>query len=92
MSTSFPSISKLIVKRHKTNPHFTRQNPAIFSNVEKVFTYVVQALEAETIQGAVAARVVSSAKQLVAATGVNVDQAIANVRPENQVAVRSYFQ
>lgn len=64
----------------------------MFSNADKVFGYIVQALEAETLQAQTAARVVNSAKQLVAATGVNAEQILAGVSPENQAAVRSYFQ
>jgi len=57
-----------------------------------VFGYIVQALEAETLQGATAKKVASVAKQLVAATGINADQILASVNPDNQMAVRSYFQ
>ncbi|KAK2797400.1 hypothetical protein FQN50_009201 [Emmonsiellopsis sp. PD_5] len=69
-----------------------QQNPTVFSNAAKAFTFVVQALEAETLQGAVAARVASSAKQLATATGVNVEPIFANVQPKYQMAIRSYFQ
>ncbi|EER43668.1 importin beta-3 subunit [Histoplasma capsulatum H143] len=69
-----------------------QQNPVVFNNATKAFTFVVQALEAETLQGATAARVASSAKQLAAASAVNVDQIFANVNPKYQVAVRSFFQ
>lgn len=69
-----------------------RQSPAVLSNADKVFGYIVQALDAETLQGATAARVAASAKQLVAATGLNAEQILASVNPDNQVAVRSYFQ
>ncbi|KAL2013974.1 hypothetical protein VTN00DRAFT_1499 [Thermoascus crustaceus] len=69
-----------------------QQNPAVFSNADKVFGYIVQALEAETLQGATAAKVAAIAKQLVAATGINADQILASVNPDNQMAVRSYFQ
>ncbi|KAL4896488.1 armadillo-type protein [Aspergillus ambiguus] len=69
-----------------------QQNPAVMSNADKVFGHIVQALEAETLQGQTAARVASSAKQLVAATGVNAEQILAGVNPDNQAAVRSYFQ
>ncbi|KLJ07926.1 hypothetical protein EMPG_16596 [Blastomyces silverae] len=69
-----------------------QQNPTVFNNAAKAFTFVVQALEAETLQGATAARVASSAKQLATATGVNVDQIFANVNPKYQMAVRSFFQ
>lgn len=64
----------------------------MFSNAAKVFGYIVQALDAETLQGQTAQRVANSAKQLVAATGVNAEQILAGVNPDNQAAVRSYFQ
>lgn len=69
-----------------------QHNPAVFSNAAKVFGYIVQALDAETLQGQTAQRVANSAKQLVAATGVNAEQILAGVNPDNQAAVRSYFQ
>ncbi|OJJ47503.1 hypothetical protein ASPZODRAFT_150998 [Penicilliopsis zonata CBS 506.65] len=69
-----------------------QQNPAVISNAVKVFGYIVQALEAETLQGQTAVRVANSAKQLVAATGINADQILAGVNPDNQAAIRSYFQ
>lgn len=79
------SVSRLILPLY-------RQNPAVLSNAEKVFGYIVQALDAETLQGNTANKVVEAAKKLVAATGINADQVLASVNPDNQVAVRSYFQ
>ncbi|OJD26524.1 hypothetical protein ACJ73_02092 [Blastomyces percursus] len=69
-----------------------QQNPTVFNNAAKAFTFIVQALEAETLQGATAARVANLAKQLATATGVNVDPIFANVNPKYQMAVRSFFQ
>ncbi|EEH18687.1 hypothetical protein PABG_07747 [Paracoccidioides brasiliensis Pb03] len=69
-----------------------QRNPTVFNNATKAFTYIVQALEAETLQGSTAARVANSSKQLATATGVAVDQIFANVEPKNQMAVRSFFQ
>ncbi|PGH00256.1 hypothetical protein AJ79_08270 [Helicocarpus griseus UAMH5409] len=69
-----------------------QQNPTVFNNADKAFSYVVQALEAETLQGTTAARVAASAKQLATATSINVEQAFANVQPKYQMAVRSFFQ
>ena len=62
------------------------------AKADKAFTAVVLALEAQTLQGNVAARVVNSVKQLVTATGVNVEPIFAAVRPENQMRVREFFQ
>ncbi|TPR01653.1 hypothetical protein CAN33_0040380 [Aspergillus niger] len=69
-----------------------QQNPVVMSSADKVFGHIVQALEAETLQGQTAGRVANSAKQLVAATGLNAEQILAGVNPDNQAAVRSYFQ
>ncbi|ODM23487.1 hypothetical protein SI65_01076 [Aspergillus cristatus] len=69
-----------------------QQNPVVLSAADKVFGYIVQALEAETLQGQTAARVATSAKKLVAATGLNADHILSGVNPDNQAAVRSYFQ
>lgn len=62
------------------------------SAADKVFGFIVQALEAETIQGQTAGRVANAAKALVTATGLNADQILTGVSPDNQAAVRSYFQ
>lgn len=64
----------------------------MLSAADKVFGYIVQALEAETLQGQTAARVAASAKKLVAATGLNADHILSGVNPDNQATVRSYFQ
>ncbi|KAL4797281.1 armadillo-type protein [Aspergillus venezuelensis] len=69
-----------------------QQNPAVMSNAAQVFGYIVQALDAETLQGQTAGRVANSAKALVQSTGLNAEQILAGVSPENQAAVRSYFQ
>lgn len=69
-----------------------RQNPAVISAADKVFGFIVQALEAETLQGQTAGRVANSAKTLVTATGLNADHILSGVSPDNQAAVRSYFQ
>lgn len=57
-----------------------------------MFGFIVQALDAATLQGQTATRVAASAKQLVAATGVNAEQILAGVNPDNQERVRKFFQ
>ncbi|KAJ5347446.1 uncharacterized protein N7506_000699 [Penicillium brevicompactum] len=69
-----------------------QQNPAIFAKADRVFGFIVQALEAATLQGQTAVRVAAAAKQLVAATGANADQILASVDPNNQERVRKFFQ
>jgi hypothetical protein len=69
-----------------------QQNPAVFAKADRVFGFIVQALEAATLQGQTAARVATSAKQLVAVTGANADQILASVDPASQERVRKFFQ
>lgn len=69
-----------------------RQNPAVLSKADRVFGFIVQALEAATLQGQTAVRVAESAKRLVAATGLNADQILAGVSPDSQERVRKFFQ
>ncbi|KAJ5679014.1 Importin subunit beta-3 [Penicillium macrosclerotiorum] len=69
-----------------------QQNPAVVSKADRVFGSIVQALEAGTLQGQTAARVAQSAKQLVTATGLNAEQILSGVGPENQERVRKFFQ
>lgn len=69
----------------------TRQNQAVFSQPDKVFTHVVLALEAETLQGQTASRVVNSVKALIQATNTNLVQVAANLTPEQQRTAQAYF-
>jgi hypothetical protein len=69
-----------------------RHNPSVVPKAAQIFQHIVQALEAETIQGQTAAKVVASAKQLVSQTGLNAEQILQSLSPEGQHAVRSYFQ
>jgi importin-5 len=56
-----------------------------------MFTHIVQALEAETLQGQTLERVVASAKQLLTMAGVDANQLLASMPPETQQTVRTYF-
>ncbi|KAJ5764077.1 Importin subunit beta-3 [Penicillium manginii] len=69
-----------------------QQNPAVISKADRVFGFIVQALDMATLQGQTATRVAASAKQLVSATGLNAEQILAGVNPDNQERVRKYFQ
>lgn len=73
-----------------------RQNPAVTNPAQtaKIFQHVVKALEAETIQGNTANKVVASTKALVAAMGVNAQQIIQEMglSPEGVAVVQAFFQ
>lgn len=70
---------------------FRRQNSAVISQPVKAFQFVAQALEAETLQGQTASRVVGSTKALIQATNVNLAQVVAGFTPEQQQTVQAYF-
>lgn len=69
-----------------------RSNPAVTSKAALIFQHIVQALEAEMIQGQTAKKVAESAKKLVAQTGINAEQILQTLTPEGQAAVKTYFQ
>ncbi|KAF2175554.1 ARM repeat-containing protein [Zopfia rhizophila CBS 207.26] len=68
-----------------------QQKPAVMAQPAKCFQYVAQALEAETLQGQTAARVVNATKQLVQAANINLAQVAATLTPEQQQTVQAYF-
>lgn len=68
-----------------------RQNQAVFSQPAKIFNYVVHALEAETLQGQTANRIVASVKALIQATSTDLAQAAASLTPDQQRTAQAYF-
>ena len=52
---------------------------------------VVEALEAETLQGKTATHVVNAIKHLIQTTNTNLAQAAASLTPEQQRTVQVYF-
>ncbi|KAF2751651.1 ARM repeat-containing protein [Sporormia fimetaria CBS 119925] len=68
-----------------------QQHPAVTGQAVRVFQYVVQALEAETLQGQTATRVVASVKNLIQATGIDVTQVVAGMTNEQRQIVQAYF-
>jgi hypothetical protein len=63
----------------------------VFSQPGKVFTFVVQALEAETLLGQTATKVVASVKALIQATNTNLSQVASTLSPEQQRTAQAYF-
>jgi importin-5 len=84
------NLGTLIAFKQTNQPH--RSNPAVIQKAAQVFQHIVQALEAEMIQGQIATKVAASAKQLVAQTGINAEQILQTLTPEGQAAVKVYFQ
>jgi hypothetical protein len=63
----------------------------VLSQPQKIFVFVVQALEAETLQGQIATKVISSAKALLQVTGQDPSALLAQMSPETQQVVRAFF-
>jgi hypothetical protein len=79
-------------RRINTNANnLNRGNPSVLSKAAQCFTYIVKALEAETIQGQTATRIVGAAKVLVSAAGLDAGQLLATMSPETQQTVRAFF-
>lgn len=74
---------------------FDRSNPVTTdpNTATKLFMTIVQALEAETLQGNTANKVAQSAKALVQRTGIDADSILHNMNlsEESMRSIRSYF-
>ena len=68
-----------------------RQNPIVINQAPKCFTFIAQALEAETLQGQTAQRVIQGAKDLLRIAGQDPSQILATLTPETQQTVRAFF-
>ncbi|EHK99714.1 putative Importin subunit beta-3 [Glarea lozoyensis 74030] len=68
-----------------------QQNPAVMSQGAKVFMFIVQALEAETLTGNTASRVIAATKMLLSNVGLNPAHLLSQMPPETQQIVRQYF-
>lgn len=66
-------------------------NEAVTSQAPKVFVYIAQALEAETLQGETQTRLVAAAKFLLQVSGLDAAQVLQQLSPETQQTVRNYF-
>lgn len=73
------------------NVDLSSQNPAVMAKASQCFTYVAQALEAETLQGNTAQRACSAARRLVETAGLDANQLLASLPPETQQTVRAFF-
>lgn len=67
------------------------QQPAVMSRAADCFKFIAQALEAETLQGQMAQRIVAAGRKLIATAGLNADQLLNGLPPETQQTVRTLF-
>ncbi|KAF1352148.1 armadillo-type protein [Delphinella strobiligena] len=68
-----------------------QRNPAVLQHGARCFNYIAQALEAETLQGQTAQRIVVSAKALISAAQLDANSLLAGMSPETQHTVRAFF-
>ncbi|KAK0830201.1 importin subunit beta-3 [Friedmanniomyces endolithicus] len=68
-----------------------RSNQTVMLQAPRCFVFVAQALEAETLQGAMAQRIVGAARKLVTDAGLDANQLLAGLPPETQQTVRAFF-
>ncbi|KAI4202157.1 MAG: hypothetical protein LQ348_001546 [Seirophora lacunosa] len=66
-------------------------NPAVIAAANQVFIAIAQALEAETLQGQTAQRVVAAAKRLVQVAHIDANQILTTLSPETQQTLQTYF-
>lgn len=69
----------------------SRKNPAVLAAAPQIFDYVVQAVDAETIQGQVADRVVAATKNLISMTGLSIQQLATAMPAERLPTIRRHF-
>jgi len=60
-------------------------------NAGRCFTYIAQALEAETLQGQTATRLVDASKRLISMAGLDAQQLLAGLDGNTQNTVRALF-
>jgi hypothetical protein len=68
-----------------------RRHPAVMNQANKVFVFIAQALEAETLQGQTASRVVAATKALLTAARVDPKPLLEQFSPESQRTIMGYF-
>jgi len=68
-----------------------KQHPAVVNQAGKVFVLTAQALEADTLQGQTASRVVGAIKALLSQAGVDPTPLLQQFSPESQRAITAYF-
>jgi hypothetical protein len=68
-----------------------RQHPAVVNQAGKVFVFIAQALEAETLVGQTANRVVQVTKGLLQSTSVDPSPLLQQFSPQAQQTIMGFF-
>lgn len=68
-----------------------RNNPLVLARASDVFSFIVQALEAEMLPAGTGSLMVNSAKKLIQAAGIDAAGILSKMPPETQLAVQGFF-
>ncbi|KAI5460274.1 armadillo-type protein [Mariannaea sp. PMI_226] len=68
-----------------------QQNPAVMNQAAKVFVFIAQALEAETLQGQTASRVAAATKALLTTANVDPMPLLQQFSQDSQRTIMGYF-
>ncbi|KAJ9134791.1 Importin beta-3 [Pleurostoma richardsiae] len=68
-----------------------KQHPAVMSQPDKIFVFIAQGLESESLQGQTANRVVAAAKMLLQASSINPAPLLQQFSPQSQQTIMAYF-
>lgn len=68
-----------------------RRHPAVISQAGKLFVFIAQALEAETLQGQTASRVVAATNTLLTTANVDPMPLLQQFSQDSQRTIMGYF-
>jgi hypothetical protein len=63
----------------------------VHAKATQCFNHIAHALEAETLQGNMAQRIVDAARKLVQNAGLDAQQLLQGLSPDTQTTVRAFF-
>lgn len=69
----------------------SRKNQIVWSQAPRIFDFVLQALDADTLQGQTAERVLASTKVLLASSAIPPQQLLASIPVERHAAAQRWF-
>lgn len=68
-----------------------RRHPAVMTQAPKIFVYIAQALETESLSGQAARKVVEATQTLIRETGTDPAPLLQQFSPEAQQTIQQYF-
>jgi importin-5 len=85
------SPSTALHSKQAANPVLFRRHPMVMGQAPKIFVFIAQALEAETLQGQTASRVAAATKMLLASSNVDPTPLLQQFPKESQTTIMKWF-